>query len=35
MMDTSDPLAFALRWLFLGTAVGFYAMLALAWTVGL
>lgn len=30
MLDTSDLIAFGLRWLFLGAAMGFWAMMAIA-----
>lgn len=35
MLATADPIAFVLRWLFLGTAVAFWLMVPLALALGL
>ena len=35
MTDTTDPLAFVLRWMFLGAAIGFWVMVPLALVLGL
>ena len=35
MLATADPLAFFLRWLFLGAAIGFWVMVPLALVLGL
>ena len=35
LLDTTDPIAFFLRWLFLGAAIGFWVMVPLALVLGL